>query len=37
MMLMQGTHEPVTAMRVTHERQPSPYRLAHVDKKTSNR
>jgi len=37
MMLMQGTHAPVAAMRVVHERQPSPYWLAPVDKKNGNK
>jgi len=36
-MLMQGTHEPVAAMRVTHERRPSPDRLTPVEKKSGNK
>ena len=36
-MLMQGTHKPVTAMRVIHEHQPLRDRLAPVDKRPINK
>ncbi len=34
--IVTAPNEPVAAMRVPNERQPSPYRLAHVDKKNDN-